>query len=45
MGVIEVTDRGLVLKEINPEYTIEEVRNATDATLIIPDDLKEMGKE
>jgi acetate CoA/acetoacetate CoA-transferase beta subunit len=45
MGVIEVTDRGLVLKEINPEYTIEEVRNATDAILIIPDDLKEMGKE
>jgi acetate CoA/acetoacetate CoA-transferase beta subunit len=45
MGVIEVTDKGLVLKEINPEYTLEDVQNATGATLIIPEDLKEMGKE
>lgn len=42
MGVIEVTDKGLVLKEINPEFTISEVQNATGAALIIPDDLKEM---
>jgi len=40
MGVLEVTDKGLVLKEINPEYTVEEVQNATGAQLIIPEDLK-----
>lgn len=40
MGVIEVTDKGLVLKEINPEFTVEEVQNATGATLIISEDLK-----
>jgi len=42
MGVMEVTDKGLVLKEINPEFTLEEVQNATGAALIIPEDLKEM---
>jgi acetate CoA/acetoacetate CoA-transferase beta subunit len=42
MGVIEVSDKGLVLKEINPEFTISEVQNATGAPLIIPDDIKEM---
>ncbi len=35
MGVIEVTPEGLVLKEINPEYTVEQVQAATEATLII----------
>lgn len=42
MGVMEVTDRGLVLKEINPEYTVEEVQAATEAQLIIPENLKKM---
>lgn len=42
MGVIEVTDKGLVLKEINPEYTIEEVQAATEAQLIIDENLKNM---
>lgn len=42
MGVIEVTEKGLVLKEINPEFTVEEVQNATEATLIIPEDLKKV---
>lgn len=42
MGVIEVTDKGLVLKEINPEFTVEDVKKATEAELIIPEDLKEM---
>jgi len=42
MCVIDVTDEGLVLKEINPEYTVEQVQAATDAHLIISDDLKEM---
>ena len=40
MGVIQVTDKGLVLKEINPEFTVEEVQAATEPTLIIAEDLK-----
>ncbi|HHX12701.1 MAG TPA: CoA transferase subunit B [Clostridiales bacterium] len=42
MGVMEVTDKGLVLKEINPEFSIEEVQAATEATLIIDDNLIKM---
>lgn len=42
MGVMEVTDKGLVLKEINPEFTVEQVQEATGAELIIPEDMKEM---
>ncbi|MDR7856952.1 3-oxoacid CoA-transferase subunit B [Tissierella sp.] len=42
MGVMEVTEKGLLLKEINPEYTLEEVQAATEATLIIADDLVKM---
>jgi len=42
MGVIEVTDKGLVLKEIAPGLTVEDVQNATEAQLIISDDLKVM---
>ncbi|NLV77034.1 MAG: CoA transferase subunit B [Tissierellia bacterium] len=40
MGVMEVTEGGLVLKEINPEYTVEQVQEATEAQLTIPEDLK-----
>lgn len=43
MGVIEVTRKGLVLREINPEYTVDEVKNATGTALIIPKELKNMG--
>ena len=42
MGVMEVTEDGLVLKEINSEYSVEEVQAATEAELIIPEDLKKM---
>jgi acetate CoA/acetoacetate CoA-transferase beta subunit len=42
MGVMEITDKGLVLKEINPEYSVEEVQNATGAALIVSEDLKEI---
>ncbi len=42
MGVMEVTDKGLLLKEINPELSVEDVQNATGAKLIIADDLKKM---
>jgi acetate CoA/acetoacetate CoA-transferase beta subunit len=42
MAVIEPTEKGLVLREIAPGVTKEEVIAATGATLIIPDDLKVM---
>lgn len=35
MGVMRVTDKGLVLEEYNPEYTLEEIQAATEAKLII----------
>lgn len=40
MGVMEVTDKGIVLQEINPEFTVEQVQAATGATLIISENLK-----
>ena len=42
MGVMEVTSEGLLLSEYNPEFTLEEIQEATDAKLIISDTLKEM---
>lgn len=38
-GVIEVTTQGLVLKEINPLFSLDDVIASTGATLIIADDL------
>lgn len=42
MGVMEVSDEGLILTELNPEFTIEQVQEATEATLIISPELKDM---
>ena len=42
MAVIEVTDKGLVLKEYNPEFTVDQIKEATEAELIVSDDLKPM---
>ncbi len=42
MGVMKVTPKGLVLTEINPEFTVEQVQEATEAKLIIAEDLKPM---
>lgn len=42
MAVIEVTEKGLVLKELGPEATVEDVVAATEAELIISADLKVM---
>lgn len=33
MGVMKVTDKGLKLTEYNPEFTLEEIQNATEAVL------------
>ncbi|MBR4301317.1 MAG: CoA transferase subunit B [Bacteroidales bacterium] len=40
MGVMEITPKGIVLKEINPEFTVEQVQAATEAQLIIDENLK-----
>lgn len=42
MGVIEVTEKGLILKEIHPDFTVEQVQAATEATLTVAEDLKPM---
>jgi 3-oxoacid CoA-transferase B subunit len=42
MAVMEVTEKGLVLKEIAPDTTLEKVIAATEAELIVADDLKTM---
>ena len=43
MGVIEVTHEGFVLIEQNPDYTLDEIKTATGAPLIISAALKQMG--
>jgi len=43
MGVMEVTDAGIVLKEYNPEFSVDEIQAATEAKLIIDPDLKPMA--
>ncbi len=42
MAVINVKEDGLHIVEYNPEYTIEQIQNATEAQLIISDSLKPM---
>ena len=42
MGVMEITPEGIVLTEINPEYTVADVQAATEATLIVSPNLKEI---
>ncbi|WP_040213932.1 3-oxoacid CoA-transferase subunit B [Clostridium polynesiense] len=37
MAVIQVTEKGLMLREINSRYTIDDVINNTEASLIIPE--------
>lgn len=40
LAVIEVTDEGLVLREVNSESSVEEVVAKTEAKLIIPENVK-----
>ncbi|HEY6554321.1 MAG TPA: 3-oxoacid CoA-transferase subunit B [Vicinamibacteria bacterium] len=42
MAVIEVAKEGLVLREVAPDTTVEAVRKATGAELIVPKDVKSM---
>lgn len=45
MALIRVTDKGLVLEELGPEATVEQVIAATEANLIISPNLKRFGLE
>lgn len=42
LAYMTITDRGIVLKEIAPNVTVEEVIAKTDAELIIPDNINVM---
>jgi len=42
LAVIEVTDKGLVLKEVAPGVTAEDVQSVTEPKLIISPDLKDI---
>jgi acetate CoA/acetoacetate CoA-transferase beta subunit len=42
MAVIEPTEDGLVLREVGPGVSVDAVRSATAAKLIIPDQVPEM---
>ena len=42
IAVIEVTDRGLLLKEVAPGWTPEEVQSLTEPTLIVAPDCREI---
>ena len=42
MGVMDITPEGIVLRELHPEITIEDVMAATQADLIIDPNLKPM---
>lgn len=42
MGVMNITSKGVELVEINPEFTVEDVQNATEANLVISENLKKM---
>lgn len=41
--VIDVTTDGLLLRELAPGHTVEEVRAKTEAELLVADDIKEMN--
>lgn len=40
MGVFEITEQGIVLKEMAPDVTLEQIRECTEADLILSDSLK-----
>jgi acyl CoA:acetate/3-ketoacid CoA transferase beta subunit len=43
MAVIQVTPGGLVLEEIGPGLTADDVQRVTEATLIVSPNLKSMS--
>lgn len=45
MGVMEVTPEGLLLTELHPDYTLDEIRAATGCELKVSPNLKPMAEE
>ncbi|MCH1982417.1 3-oxoacid CoA-transferase subunit B [Ruminococcus sp. OA3] len=45
MGVMEVTEKGMILTEYHPAYTIEQIQEATGCKLLISRELKPMTDE
>ncbi|NLA82679.1 MAG: succinyl-CoA--3-ketoacid-CoA transferase, partial [Clostridiaceae bacterium] len=43
LGFMEVTKAGIVLKELAPGVTVEEIQSKTEAILIIPDQVGVMA--
>jgi len=43
LGYMRVTPKGIVLEEVAPDVTAEEVQRCTEATLIVSPNLKTMG--
>jgi len=41
---MEITPQGIELKEINPEFSVEQIQEVTEAKLIISKELKSMVK-
>lgn len=45
MGVMEVTPDGILLKELHPDYSLDDIKAATGCELIISQDLKPMVED
>ncbi len=44
MGVMEITEDGVLLTELHPDFTLEEIKEATGCELIVSPDLKAMAE-
>lgn len=42
MGVMEITPEGILLKELHPEFSVEDIKANTEAELIIPSQIPAM---
>jgi acetate CoA/acetoacetate CoA-transferase beta subunit len=45
MGVMEITPEGVLLTELHPDFTLDEIKAATGCDLIISPELKPMMEE
>jgi 3-oxoacid CoA-transferase B subunit len=43
LGVLEITNEGIVLRELAEGVTVEEIQSKTEATLILPEKLEVMN--
>lgn len=45
MGVMKITDNGILLTELHPDYTLDDIKAATGCELIISPDLRPLEEE